>query len=256
MAADRSGCISDRGRYSVTHVTVFTHVRRHTHTRAPDDDGGAYGHFGIKLGAGAAKLGKKAAQSEAGRSAGRAAVAGATEGVKQDLTNRYFGDDSAGAPALAPPSSSSSQKQPQTSASSSSSGKAPSSSQSHSSSTKAASYSQTTREPRPPKPSLLSRFKPHVGKTPKKSQRRPVRQRQSHEKGRVYKYSLSKEADWEKELLVQALFNFKGEMRCDLEFRKGQVIQVLTRTYNQFDWWEGKLEDCVGIFPANYVKMM
>ena len=72
----------------------------------------------------------------------------------------------------------------------------------------------------------------------------------------MYKYSLSKEADWEKELLVQALFNFKGEMRCDLEFRKGQVIQVLTRTYNQFDWWEGKLEDRVGIFPANYVKMM
>ena len=72
----------------------------------------------------------------------------------------------------------------------------------------------------------------------------------------MYKYSLSKEADWEKKLLAQALFNLKGEMRCDLEFRKGQVIQVLTRTYNQFDWWEGKLEDRVGIFPANYVKMM
>ena len=240
-------------RYSVNHVRdcPYTHTHTHTHTRAPDDDGGAYGHFGAKLGAGAAKVGKKAAQSETGRSAGRAAVAGATEGVKQDLTNSYFGDDSA-----AVPPSSSSQKQLQTSASSSSSGKAPASSQSHSSSTQAVSYSQTTREPRPPKPSLLSRFKPHVGKAPEKSQRRPVRQRQSYEKGRVYKYSLSKEADWEKKLLVQALFNFKGEMRCDLEFRKGQVIQVLTRTDNQFDWWEGKLEDRVGIFPANYVKMM
>ena len=57
-------------------------------------------------------------------------------------------------------------------------------------------------------------------------------------------------------MLVQALYNFKAERKCDLEFRKGQIIQVLTRTDNQFDWWEGKLEDRVGIFPANYVKAM
>lgn len=49
------------------------------------------GRFGAAIGSGAAKLGRKAAESEAGRSAGRAAVTGATEGVKQDLTNRYLG---------------------------------------------------------------------------------------------------------------------------------------------------------------------
>ena len=75
-------------------------------------------------------------------------------------------------------------------------------------------------------------------------------------KDRVYKYNLSREANWEEKLLVQTLYNFKGEMKCDLEFRKGQVIQVLIRTDNQFDWWEGRLENRVGIFPANYVKMM
>jgi hypothetical protein len=72
----------------------------------------------------------------------------------------------------------------------------------------------------------------------------------------VYKYNLSKEANWDAKLLVQALYNFRGEMKCDLEFRKGQVIQVLTKTDSQFDWWEGKIEDRVGIFPANYVKTM
>lgn len=72
----------------------------------------------------------------------------------------------------------------------------------------------------------------------------------------MYKYNLSKEANWEEKMLVQALYNFKAERKCDLEFRKGQIIQVLTRTDNQFDWWEGKLEDRVGIFPANYVKAM
>lgn len=55
--------------------------------------------------------------------------------------------------------------------------------------------------------------------------------------------------------MAQTLYNFKGEMNCDLEFRKGQVIQVIMRTETQNDWWEGKLEGRVGIFPANYVKL-
>ena len=44
-------------------------------------------------------------------------------------------------------------------------------------------------------------------------------------------------------------------MKCDLEFRKGQVIQVITRMDSQNDWWEGRIDDRVGIFPANYVKL-
>ena len=68
--------------------------------------------------------------------------------------------------------------------------------------------------------------------------------------------SLSKDPNWDRLPLAQTLYNFKGEQKCDLEFRKGQVIQVITRTESQNDWWEGKLEDRIGIFPANYVKMM
>ena len=73
---------------------------------------------------------------------------------------------------------------------------------------------------------------------------------------RVYKSRLAKEADWNKLQLGQALYDFRGEMKCDLEFRKGQVITILTRTEQQFDWWEGKIDDRVGIFPANYIKLL
>lgn len=75
-------------------------------------------------------------------------------------------------------------------------------------------------------------------------------------KEKIYKKRLAKRPDWDKLQLVQACYNFKGEMKCDLEFRRGQVIQVITRTETQEDWWEGKLDDRVGIFPANYVKFM
>lgn len=106
---------------------------------------------------------------------------------------------------------------------------------------------------RPPKPSLLNKFKISKGSSSQtKARPRPIRD----PKKRVYKHRLAQSADWDRLPMAQALYNFKGEMKCDLEFRKGQVIYVLTRTDTQNDWWEGKLEDRVGIFPANYVKMM
>ena len=209
------------------------------------------GKFGAAVGSGAAKLGKKAAQSEAGRSAGRAAVSGAAEGVKEDLTNRYFGEGGSRepSPAAAPPPQPKPSAKPPSSSSSSSS---PSSSRPHHQAM-AAAPSSFRSDHRPPKPSLLNKFRPHINKASSKPARRPVRQ--SSRKERVYKYNLSKEANWEEKMKVQALYNFRSDQRSDLEFRRGQVIQVLTRTDNQFDWWEGKLEDRVGIFPANYVKI-
>ena len=65
-----------------------------------------------------------------------------------------------------------------------------------------------------------------------------------------------RKADWDKLPTCEALFNFKGELDCDLEFRKGQRIMVLTRTESQNDWWEGRVNGKTGIFPANYVKML
>ena len=113
---------------------------------------------------------------------------------------------------------------------------------------------------RPPsKPSVLSRFKPVINirgghSTPTKPRSNSVK-RPPPDK-RVYKHRLAKEADWESLPLAMALYNFRGEMKCDLEFRKGQVIKIITRTDTQNDWWEGRIDDRVGIFPANYVKLM
>ena len=212
------------------------------------------GRFGAAVGSGAAKLGKRAAQSEAGRSAGRAAVAGATEGVKQDLNARYFGGPGEEA-APSPPAPQPQSKPKEKKSSDHKPAVTPTSPAIGSPSWPQGAASPVHREPRPPKPSLLTRFKPHIGKSSDKKAKPPPRRRTSR-KDHVYKYNLSKEANWDAKLLVQALYNFRGEMKCDLEFRKGQVIQVLTKTDSQFDWWEGKIEDRVGIFPANYVKTM
>lgn len=105
---------------------------------------------------------------------------------------------------------------------------------------------------RPPKPSFFNRLK-FTRKSPTKTSRPRYHGNQGE---RIYKSRLAREADWDRLPLAQTLYNFKGEMKCDLEFRKGQVIQVITRTETQNDWWEGKLEGRVGIFPANYVKLM
>ena len=209
------------------------------------------GKFGAALGSGAAKFGKKAAQSEAGRSAGRAAITGATDGVKEDLTNRYFGPGGGGsresspAPASAPATPTPTPTKPSTPSTSS-----PSLQHQRT----AAPPPSSRSESRPPKPSILTRFKPHINKPPRGQGQTPVRQ--TSRKERIYKYNLSKEANWEDKMRVQTLFNYKSDQRSELEFRRGQVIQVLTRTDSQFDWWEGKLEERVGIFPANYVKVL
>ena len=112
------------------------------------------------------------------------------------------------------------------------------------------SYSATRS---PQKPSILNRFKPSItlkfGSTDKSTTTRKSTKR------KVYKYALSREANWDQLPQAIALYNFRAEMKCDLEFRKGQVIQVITRMDSQNDWWEGRIDDRVGIFPANYVKL-
>ncbi|XP_063685600.1 SH3 domain-containing YSC84-like protein 1 isoform X2 [Bolinopsis microptera] len=54
----------------------------------------------------------------------------------------------------------------------------------------------------------------------------------------------------------EAIFPFSGEMTCDISFQKSDRIEILTRTPLEFDWWEGRLHGKVGIFPANYVRVV
>ena len=60
-----------------------------------------YGAFASKLGSEGASVGKKFAQSEAGRSATKAAVKGATDAATKDLTDCYLGGGVTQAPAPA-----------------------------------------------------------------------------------------------------------------------------------------------------------
>lgn len=53
-----------------------------------------------------------------------------------------------------------------------------------------------------------------------------------------------------------ALFPYAARLACDLSFNAGDQIEILTRTDKQDDWWEGRLKGRVGIFPANYVKVL
>ena len=234
-------------------------------TSCTDDDGGGgfYGKFGAKIGSGAAKIGKKAAQSEAGRSAGKAAIKGATDGARQDLTDRYMKKGDYGSP-TSPTAPTKDKPKQQPTASQSRNSSHASDGVYHSdddddhihrpSSSYSEPHTPAFREPRPPKPSIFSRLKGSAKPAPSAHKRAAPLQR--NPKDRVYRQRLAKEADWDRLPMAQTLYNYKAEMKCDLEFRKGQVIKIITRTDKQFDWWEGKLEDRVGIFPANYVKIL
>ncbi|KAL5266595.1 hypothetical protein ACHWQZ_G003837 [Mnemiopsis leidyi] len=54
----------------------------------------------------------------------------------------------------------------------------------------------------------------------------------------------------------EALYNFTGEMSCDISFQRNDRIEILTQTGLEFDWWEGRFNGKVGIFPANYVRVV
>ncbi|XP_014678112.1 PREDICTED: SH3 domain-containing YSC84-like protein 1 [Priapulus caudatus] len=56
-------------------------------------------------------------------------------------------------------------------------------------------------------------------------------------------------------LVVRAVSDFTGQMPYDLSFRRrGNLINLLTQTQYDFDWWEAELHGRIGTFPANYVK--
>ncbi|PIK44992.1 putative SH3 domain-containing YSC84-like protein 1 [Apostichopus japonicus] len=56
--------------------------------------------------------------------------------------------------------------------------------------------------------------------------------------------------------LCEAIKSFEGILSCDLSFTVGDKITILTRTEKQYDWWEGKLRGKIGIFPANFVRVL
>ena len=51
--------------------------------------------------------------------------------------------------------------------------------------------------------------------------------------------------------LVQALFDFTAQEEGELAFQRGDIITVTNR--DDDNWWEGKLNNRIGVFPATYV---
>ncbi|XP_021368150.1 SH3 domain-containing YSC84-like protein 1 [Mizuhopecten yessoensis] len=52
-----------------------------------------------------------------------------------------------------------------------------------------------------------------------------------------------------------ANFAYESQLPCDISFRKGEEILILTRTQSTDDWWEGTCRGKTGIFPANYITV-
>ncbi|KAI1129087.1 BAR domain-containing protein [Nemania abortiva] len=54
---------------------------------------------------------------------------------------------------------------------------------------------------------------------------------------------------------VTALYDYSAQAEGDLSFRAGDVIEIVTRTQNENEWWTGRINGRQGQFPGNYVKV-
>lgn len=54
---------------------------------------------------------------------------------------------------------------------------------------------------------------------------------------------------------VTALYDYEAQAEGDLSFSTGDVIEIVTRTNNENEWWIGKLNGKQGQFPGNYVRI-
>ncbi|OLN85935.1 Regulator of cytoskeleton and endocytosis RVS167-like protein 2 [Colletotrichum chlorophyti] len=54
---------------------------------------------------------------------------------------------------------------------------------------------------------------------------------------------------------VTALYDYAAQAEGDLSFRTGDVIEIVSRTKNENEWWTGRLNGKTGQFPGNYVKL-
>ncbi|XP_071953318.1 growth factor receptor-bound protein 2-like [Antedon mediterranea] len=61
-----------------------------------------------------------------------------------------------------------------------------------------------------------------------------------------------KDMHQENEMIVEALFDFVAQEEVELSFLKGQHIEVIDRSDQ--NWWKGRLNGKEGMFPASYVK--
>lgn len=51
-----------------------------------------------------------------------------------------------------------------------------------------------------------------------------------------------------------ALYDFNGEREGDLQFSRGEYIEILDK--NESGWWVGRLGNVTGMFPFNFVQVL
>ncbi|KAI1778344.1 BAR-domain-containing protein [Hypoxylon cercidicola] len=52
-----------------------------------------------------------------------------------------------------------------------------------------------------------------------------------------------------------ALYDYSAQAENDISFRAGDIIEIVSRTQNENEWWIGKCHGKQGQFPGNYVKV-
>lgn len=57
---------------------------------------------------------------------------------------------------------------------------------------------------------------------------------------------------------VYAMYDFAGTEKGDLQFRKGDKVELLIGSglAGEVDWWTGRIHGSVGLFPSNYVRKL
>lgn len=54
---------------------------------------------------------------------------------------------------------------------------------------------------------------------------------------------------------VTALYDYEAQAEGDLSFTTGDIIEIVSRTQNENEWWTGKVHGRQGQFPGNYVRI-
>lgn len=57
-----------------------------------------------------------------------------------------------------------------------------------------------------------------------------------------------------KELKAITLWDYQAEDTSEISFDSDEIIVEIKKTAD--DWWTGRIGDKVGLFPANYVKLL
>jgi len=77
----------------------------------------------------------------------------------------------------------------------------------------------------------------------------PVQKSLPSQRHSVTKRVITNSGEWDKTIYCKVLYDFYGDMPCDLQFKKGQRISVVTRTESQDDWWEQSMTKLVYFLP-------